>query len=79
MSVRSWAKTSDTYRIVRVFFNGGSAGGGSRRRVIIRGLSEAQAQEHCADLNTSSSTAWKTSAIKRTKRYGAWFDSYERE
>lgn len=63
----------ETYRIVRHFFNG------HRHRVIARGLSLEQAQAHCADLNTSSSTAWTTSALKRTKRYGPWFDGYERE
>ena len=40
------------------------------------GLTLKQAQAHCQDINTSSKTAWTTSALARTKRYGAWFDGY---
>jgi antitoxin component of RelBE/YafQ-DinJ toxin-antitoxin module len=71
MSVRTWGE-QPRYRIVRMF---------ARRKAQTRGLPSdltlAQAQAHCRDLNTSSSTAWKTSAIQRTRRYGAWFDGYE--
>lgn len=73
MSVRSWG-TVERYRIVRMF-----ARRAAQRRGLPSGLTLAQAQEHCSDLNTSSTTAWKTSAIKRTQRYGPWFDGYERE
>jgi len=45
-------------------------------RTIASGLTLEQAQAHCSDINTSSATAWTTSALKRTKRYGPWFDSY---
>ncbi len=65
---------SDTYRIIRMF-----ARKASSRRGLPTGLTLEQAQAHCRDLNTSSSTAWKTSAIQRTKRYGPWFDGYEKE
>lgn len=71
MSVRSWG-TTPKYRIVRMFFHG-------RRQVIARGLTLEQAQAHCQDINTSSSTCWTTSALARTRRYGAWFDGYEEE
>ena len=73
MSVRSWG-TQPRYRIVRHYFKYGVS-----RRGLPRGLTLAQAQAHCQDLNTSSTTAWKTSAIRRTKRYGDWFDGYEQE
>lgn len=73
MSIRNNWKPA-TYRIVRHFF-----AGRVQRRGLPSGLSLEQAQAHCQDLNTSSTTAWKTSAIQRTKRYGAWFDGYEQE
>jgi len=70
MSTRSW-DTGPRYNVCRLYFNRP----GVRRR-ILSGVTLEQAQEHCRDLNTSSSTAWKTSAIRRTKRYGSWFDCY---
>lgn len=66
--------STNTYRIVRHFFDKPTS-----RRGLPSGLTLEQAQAHCQDLNTSSSTAWTTSAIQRTKRYGAWFDGYEQE
>jgi len=71
MSVRTWVEQS-RYRIVRMF-----QGRPSSRRGLPSELTLAQAQAHCRDLNTSSSTAWTTSALARTKRYGPWFDGYE--
>lgn len=59
------------YNVDRVYFRRP----GHRRR-ILSNVTLEQAQVHCKDLNTSSSTAWKTSAVNRTKRYGPWFDSY---
>jgi len=72
MSARTW-NTEPRYRIVRFYRHAAVV-----RRGLPSGLTLEQAQAHCADLNTSSTTAWKTSAINRTKRYGAWFDGYER-
>lgn len=71
MSVRTWSQ-QPRYRIRRFYMRHGSR--------LVRGLSGLtleQAQAHCADLNTSSRMAWKTSAVKRTQRYGQWFDRYE--
>lgn len=48
-----------------------------RRRVIARGLSLEQAQAHCHDPETSSSTCKKPHNVRRTKRLGPWFDGYE--
>lgn len=62
-----------TYKIVRHFQRT------NRKQVIERGLTEAQAQEHCSNINTSSSTCWSTSALERTKRSGPWFDGYTEE
>lgn len=62
----------ETYRIIRFYFNGG-------RRIIKRGLTLDEAQTHCSDLETSSSTCKKASNKRRTKIYGAWFDGYEKE
>lgn len=62
-----------TYRIVRHFFRS------HRTQVILTGLLEHQAQEHCKDKDTSSVTCYSPQAVRRTQRCGAWFDGYERE
>ncbi len=67
------------YKIVRHYFNGGSQGRGSTRRVIARGLALEQAQEHCKNPETSSSTAKGAKARAITRRHGAWFDGYQEE
>jgi len=61
-----------TYKIVRHYFNNGN-------RVIERGLTLEEAQAHCRDPETSSSTATTAKARARTKRYGKWFDGYDEE
>lgn len=63
-----------TYKIVRFYRNAGI-----RRRVIETGLTLAQAQAHCNDPQTSSSTATNKVARDRTRRIGPWFDGYEKE
>jgi len=60
-----------TYKIVRAFFRGG-------KRTIKTGLTLKQAQEHCSDPETSSSTCQKAVNRRRTQQRGAWFDGYER-
>ena len=59
-----------SYRIVRMFFNKGS-------KVIKSGLTLEQAQEHCRDPETSSSTCKGAAGKARTRDQGAWFDGYE--
>ena len=59
------------YRIVRNYRNFGT------RRLIRRGLTLAEAQAHCRDPETSSSTAKGKVARARTRRVGDWFDGYE--
>ena len=61
-----------TYRIVRHYFRGG-------RRTIKRGLTLGQAQAHCSDPETSSSTCTRYAGRARTRRLGAWFDGYAQE
>jgi len=75
MSMRSWGNP-ERYRIVRFYRDREPH---RSTRGLPSGLTLEQAQAHCSDANTSSSTAWKTSAIRRTKRNGPWFDGYERE
>ena len=58
-----------SYKIVRFFQNEGS-------EVITRGLTLEQAQAHCQDPETSSSTATNPRAELRTRQHGAWFDGY---
>ena len=57
------------YKIVRHYFKGG-------KRTIETGLTLEEAQAHCQDPETSSSTC--TSATKRriTAKHGKWFDGY---
>jgi len=62
-----------TYRIVRLHKDS------SRRPVLLRGLTLEEAQEHCSDPETSSSTCEGERAKKYTKRHGDWFDAYEEE
>ena len=58
-----------SYAIIRHYFNGPA-------RTIKRGLTLAEAQAHCQDPETSSSTATKPAARARTRRVGPWFDGY---
>lgn len=62
----------EKYKIVRFYFRGG-------KRVINRGLTLEQAQTHCEDPETSSSTCRKSVNKTRTRRMGEWFDGYTKE
>ena len=59
-----------SYKIIRFFFKGG-------KRVIKRGLTLEEAQRHCSDPETSSSTDKSATAKRRTKARGPWFDGYD--
>ena len=63
-----------TYRIVRMYFRDEHA-----TEILTRGLTLAQAQAHCQDPETSSSTATNSAGVERTERCGPWFDGYEKE
>ena len=59
------------YHIVRHYVGGG-------HRTIKTGLTLEQAQAHCKDPNTSSSTAHSAAGKARTRRIGQWFDGYQK-
>ena len=64
----------DTYKIVRMFQHEAY-----HSQVIKRGLTLEEAQAHCNDPETSSSTCKTLLSLKVTDRYGDWFDGYEKE
>lgn len=63
-----------SYKIVRFFFNEPGA-----KRVVKRVQTLEEAQAHCNDPETSSSTATSAPARRRTEQRGPWFDGYEEE
>ena len=65
---------TETYYIVRGFRDHPE-----KRQVIATGLTLEEAQEHCRDPETSSSTATSAEATALTDEYGPWFDGYESE
>ncbi len=67
-----------SYKIVRIYFNGGSSGF-RKRRTIATGLTLEQAQAHCQDPETSSSKCTRADRKRITERNGPWFDGYEEE
>lgn len=60
------------YKIVRHYFNK------SNKRTIDTRLTLEEAQAHCSNPETSSSTCTTPQACAITRRNGAWFDGYER-
>lgn len=62
------------YEIVRHYFDASI-----NKRVIKRGLTLAEAQAHCNDPETSSSTCTNPVGKRRTRRIGPWFDGYRRQ
>lgn len=62
------------YKIVRMYFNPNI----SRRTTIETGLTLQEAQAHCNNPETSSSTCTSSTGRARTRRLGPWFDGYEK-
>ena len=60
------------YNIVRFYKDGRQ-----RKRIMRKRVTLAEAQAHCSDPETSSSTATSKVARALTRRAGAWFDGYE--
>ena len=60
-----------TYKIIRFFQEEDED-----NRVVKTGLTLEEAQKHCKDPETSSSTGTLGKAKYLTERYGAWFDGY---
>ena len=65
------------YKIIRSFLN--SWMGEGRPQTIKTGLTLEEAQAHCKDPETSSSTCTSDVGKRRTERMGPWFDGYEEE
>ncbi len=65
---------SDRYKIVRFYLQRERP-----RRTIQRGLTLEEAQAHCQDPETSSSTCKGKVGKARTRRCGAWFDGYDHD
>lgn len=63
-----------TYKIVRMYENSNVP-----NRVVKRGLTLEEAQAHCKDPETSSSTCTNYKGRKRTETLGRWFDGYSKE
>lgn len=63
-----------TYKVIRFYFRDSD-----KRVTVKRGLTLKQAQDHCHDPETSSSTCTKAEGRARTKRFGPWFEGYTAE
>jgi len=63
-----------TYKIIRGYFNDEYP-----RETIATGLTLEEAQEHCRDPETSSSTCSSEEGLRRTRERGPWFDGYDEE
>jgi len=63
-----------TYAIRRMFFDENIA-----TETIKTGLSLEEAQAHCQDPETSSTTAKSPAAVALTATAGPWFDGYDEE
>jgi hypothetical protein len=59
------------YKIVRLYFDDSK-----RPQTVATHKSLEEARAWCHDPETSSSTCTEKKGLKRTEKYGAWFDSY---
>lgn len=64
-----------TYHIIRFFAEDPA----QNRTIIKTGLTLEEAQEHCNDPESSSSTCTNAEGLRRTELYGPWFDGYDLE
>lgn len=62
-----------TYKIIRGYKDS------DKREVIDTGLTLDEAQAHCRDPETSSSTCKLPENVARTEQFGPWFDGYDEE
>ena len=70
---RPWMTDDDGrhYDVVRFYFDRPGYARTIKSRVTLE-----EAQRHCNDPETSSSTATSPAARARTRRVGKWFDGY---
>jgi hypothetical protein len=73
-AVSGFGGSMATYKIIRFYQRDNVP-----NRVIKTGLTLEEAQAHCSDPETSSSTAKRTAGNQRTKTRGPWFDGYNEE
>jgi hypothetical protein len=66
--------SAESYRVVRFYRDKPG-----KRTTIFTHATLEEAQAHCRDPQTSSSTATGPSAERRTRMYGPWFDGYEKD
>jgi len=66
------------YKIIR-FYRERHGGGflACYKRTIKTGLTIEEAQAHCTDPETSSSTCAEPANLRRTRAVGQWFDGYD--
>ena len=64
-----------TYKIVRFHFNDEKW----KPLTMKTGLTLEEAQKHCKDPETSSSTCKSVKNLAYTEQRGAWFDGYEQQ
>jgi hypothetical protein len=64
-----------TYKVIRFYKDSWSV----NRTLIKTGLTLEQAQAHCYNPETSSTTATSPEATFHTRQFGEWFDGYEEE
>jgi len=64
-----------TYKIVRFHFNDQKW----KPLTMKKGLTLEEAQSHCKDPETSSSTCKSVRNLAYTEQRGAWFDGYEEQ
>lgn len=62
------------YKIIRMYFDDSIP-----NRTIKKGLTLEQAQAHCNDPETSSSTCSTYEGMQRTRKLGPWFDGWTEE
>lgn len=63
-----------SYKIVRFYQNPSVP-----QETIERGLTLAEAQDHCRDPETNSRTCVMPHNVRRTRQLGNWFDGYTKE
>lgn len=64
-----------TYKVVRFYFSDPDL----NRTVTQTGLTLEEAQDHCNDPESSSSSCTTPEGTQRTADHGPWFDGYEEE
>ena len=65
---------TERYDIIRFYFNSGN----TTQETLRENVTLEDAQYHCKDSESSSSTCTTDDARARTAERGEWFDGYER-